>query len=606
MIKKPYLFFISYSLALFLFTFLMWWKWCPELMNYQEQFQLFLWTDTYFLNRINTIGGLADYISEFFVQFFYIPLFGALLIAAIITILQILIALLIINKRDTLKFKICAYILSGLPSLMIIHSLGDENMLWSFTIALILACTTCFIISCTEKMNIWWFGVCILFGFFILYWLTGPVAIIFPLISILQQTNLKYKWIWILASITGSIIIIQYLAHTLFIQYPESQLFYGINYYRIENLHPIELLLICIVILTLIIFTPSLRRLSMNISWTSIGLILITIIIGGSLYVKSGYDENKLEIFRYDSLTRQGKWFDIINMAQRKKPHNDICLQAVNLALAKTGQLGERMFEFPQEGMKSLMSKYSRDNTSCLVSAEAFYHLAMVNSAFRYNFDLQEAIMNNRKSGRFTKRMAECLIINGKFKAAKKYVDMLKHSLYYKKWANEASLLMKDDSTIDKHNDYGEKRRNRFKQELLYDYEELDKIIGLLALESNGHNRLAWDYFNGALLLKCDLSTFTGMYHYNNEMFNQSEIPVHHQEAIAMSWTMGHPDFEELPYPISKAVKQRFISLAHTYQMNQHQISAWISQYDSTYWAYFLSHQTNLQKENTSPIEREG
>lgn len=46
---------------------------------FQEQYQMFLFDTNYFLERIVLPGGLADYISEFLVQFYYMPVLGGCL-----------------------------------------------------------------------------------------------------------------------------------------------------------------------------------------------------------------------------------------------------------------------------------------------------------------------------------------------------------------------------------------------------------------------------------------------------------------------------------------------------------------------------------------------
>ena len=60
----------------------------PEALNYQEQNQLWLTTGDYFRERITVPGGLADYVSEFLVQFYYVPWLGALLIGIVYAAMQ--------------------------------------------------------------------------------------------------------------------------------------------------------------------------------------------------------------------------------------------------------------------------------------------------------------------------------------------------------------------------------------------------------------------------------------------------------------------------------------------------------------------------------------
>lgn len=60
----------------------------PELMSYQEQYQLFLFNVDYLMERLSVAGGVADYVSEFLVQFCYEPLFGAIAYTLVFVVMQ--------------------------------------------------------------------------------------------------------------------------------------------------------------------------------------------------------------------------------------------------------------------------------------------------------------------------------------------------------------------------------------------------------------------------------------------------------------------------------------------------------------------------------------
>ena len=57
--------------------FVFWYVAYPHALSYQEQYQLFLWTGDYFLERISLPGGLTDWLGEFIVQFYYVEWLGA-------------------------------------------------------------------------------------------------------------------------------------------------------------------------------------------------------------------------------------------------------------------------------------------------------------------------------------------------------------------------------------------------------------------------------------------------------------------------------------------------------------------------------------------------
>lgn len=59
------------SLLLGTTVWLFWWIVYPGHLQYHEQYQLFLFDMEYWKERIAIPGGMADYISEFLVQFYY-------------------------------------------------------------------------------------------------------------------------------------------------------------------------------------------------------------------------------------------------------------------------------------------------------------------------------------------------------------------------------------------------------------------------------------------------------------------------------------------------------------------------------------------------------
>lgn len=181
-----------------------------------------------------------------------------------------------------------------------------------------------------------------------------------------------------------------------------------------------------------------------------------------------------------DWLVREGRWQDVIDRAEKYQVRTTFSSNAVNLALAMTGQLADRQFEFYQDGPSALIMPSVRDNFSNLPSAEAFYHLGMINSAKRYMYDIQESILNGRKSGRCMKRIAECFILNGQYKVAKKYLDVLKQSLFYRSWAEEAEQCLYDEVKINA-NPEGYLRRVRYKKNYMYDYGQMDKLSDSLS-----------------------------------------------------------------------------------------------------------------------------
>lgn len=463
-------------------VFLFWYVFYPHALSYQEQYQLFLWTGDYFLERVSVPGGLADWLGEFIVQFYYVEWLGALLLALLFVVLQRLTARLLPKKW---------WLLSVLPVILLWWLMGDINVLLSFPVAVVLALFAAWIMGKLVKPDKLVILVMIeLLMVPLLYWLIGPAVWIYILVRVYQ---LGWKHLWL----TGWFVAVQLIAYAwLLPQWPLQQVLSGMNYYRIP-LH-----------------YPQLK----------------------------GYDKEMYELIRQDYLVRNEQWDEIVKRAQQyqvKTPFSSVC---VNLALSKKRQLADRMFDFYQSGDDALIMPRIRDLTSMLPSAEAFWHLGMVNSAQRYMFDTQESILNGRKSGRCTKRIAECMMVNGHQKTAAKQLALLKKTLFYRGWAKEAEALMKDKEKMDKHPVYGRLRQLRYKENFLYSYEEMDKMFGLLFMNNNG-NKMALDYFLAQMLLKGNLQGFQQYLGLAQQYGGYREMPLGYQDVMRCIQAQGRvPD----------------------------------------------------------------
>ncbi len=573
---------VLFSVTLFIAIFLLLWLGCPQYLLYQEQYQLFQFTSSYYTHAISVPGGFAVYLSEFVVQFFYVPLYGSLLAALVLTLSQVFLGL---GCRRCAVPDI-AYVVASLPSILFLAAMGDENVLMSLAVAMMLTNLFIYFVSLIRKDSVIADSVIIFIGFCVLYWLAGPVAFIF----ISSCCILRHKGAYIVL-LAGWLVVVA--IHKLwFEQYPLGSLMLGINYYRIPEKYPSMFFIIIVVMAAVPLVTLIKNEVKGYISYSVAALVAIF----AAVYVPGSFDADKSRMLAYESLVRQGRWSDIIERAKIERPNDTFSLQALNLALGMTGQLTESMFQFPQHGVEGLIGDYKLDNTSQLISAEALFRLGLTNIAFSTTFDLQEAIMNDRKSGRFMKRLAECMIINGNYDVAAKYIGYLSNSLFYKDWARQAESLLGNDSAVEAHPVYGPLRRNGFTKDGFYYHSQLDKILAMLVLDGNGNNPLAWDYFCATTMLKGDLATLAGVCNYYADKFGEQPLPRHVQEALAMYWTFSHPSFEGMPFPISRDVQQSTAKLAQAAMVNKNNPAAWQAAAPGSYGVYFLN---NSQKEAT-------
>lgn len=561
---------------------------CPQYLTYQEQNQLFLFTWNYLAEGIRVPGGFADRLSEFVVQFNYIPLYGALLTSLMLTLTQV--ALGLACRRCAMPGT--AYALAALPPVLYLGGMGDENLLLSFAAAMLLTALAIYLATLPGKIPGLAETAMTLAGFCVLYWLAGPFAFVFiAATGILRRRDVA-------AEMLMAWLAVWTIHRIWFEQYPLGSLMLGINYYRIQETYPPILLIIAGVTAAMPLITLLKKQEKGMVAYAAGAAVAVF----AAVFVPASYNSEKSSILEYDSLVRQGRWDDIIAKAGKDRPSDPFRQQALNLALGMRGQLAESMFQYPQQGTESLIGKSRLDNTSQLISAEALFRLGLTNIAFSTTFDLQEAIMNDRKSGRHTKRLAECMIVNGNYDVARKYINILKHSLFYRDWARKAEHLLDNDPAVESHPVYGPLRRTSFKREGFFDHTQLDKIMAMLAADSGGANTLAWQYFCAASLLKGDLATLLGVWNSTESAFGPGVMPRHVQEAAALIWTSGHGSFEGLPYPVSDEVKASTAALARAAMTQKDNPAAWEAAAPGAYGVYFLR-QASRKQTTSSPAE---
>lgn len=548
-------------------------------LHYQEQFQLFLFDSFYCQERIATPGGFAEYIAEFFTQFYYHSWLGAIIIAGLLIALQ----QLVWHTAKGFKNNPSYYPLTFIPSIAMWAFLCDENSMLAFLISVIISlmATASFrwINSLIHRLI---YGVILLP---ILYWCIGGAFYITIALAILQAlyTTNKASQKGLFAVVVVGIGIACPLLVKDYMQFPLTNLFLGIGYYRFPNVLPYTTLItmaLTIIVPLLFAWLPKTKE------WSSIALIIV---MAGVTIPTINFSANmsKEEIMTYDYLARKQYWQQIIEKAEQKEPSSPLSVVALNLALGKTGQLGERMFEFYQKGTQGLFIEFERDYTSPLITGEVYYHLGMINTAQRHAFEAMEAIPNFRKSVRGFKRLAETNLINGEYEAASKYINALAKTTYYRKWANHAKTFLYDENKISMNPEWGYLRGMRYPKDFLFSPTEKDMMLGFL-ITHNTRNKMAFEYLLAYTLLNKDMEAFMRYYPLGRSM-GYKQIPRSYQEALSMVWSQQNSSFDGIPWSISPAVKSSMTDFARIYSQGQQSSQAILGEkYGDTYWNYLI------------------
>ena len=559
---------------------------------FQEQYQMFLFDTGYFLERIVLPGGLADYISEFLVQFYYMPVLGGAIIALLLIGIQAVVWGLM--KQYGARHDFPGYLLSFLSSIALWCAMGDQNVLLSFVVALFGALLMGWIHNRFHNRLVK--VVFELVSTALVYWFLGPVVFLYAALMIGDTLkNAKQKGNVLSGIGYSAVILILTIAWILLstqtLQYPVSRLFLGLNYYR----YPGVTFLLIYIVMALAAFIPFLGMLHPHSSalqkwqkskWVMVASYVI-VLFASVLGIRTSFDELTYEMIDYDFWIRTEQWNKIIEHAEKKPATSPLGVSSVNLALSQTGQLPDRLFEFYQNGAEGLFPAFTRDMTSPVSTSEVFYRLGMVNDAERYMFEAQEAIPNFRKSARLTRRIAECEIINGNYEVAAKLLRRLQKTLFYSNWANQTMALLGNEKAINRHPVYGKLRKYREKkQDFLFSDREMDQMLGLLFLNDKS-NKMAYEYLMCYVLLQRDFNKFM-QYYPLGRFVGYDHIPRSFQEILIEQWMKTHNDPRTIPYSVDAQNVNNTLNFIQIYLRNPKDPQLSQQPYVSNAWHYMV------------------
>lgn len=580
------------SLLFALGVFLFWAGPYYSMMSYQEQLQMFLCDWEYFRERVSVPGGLADWLGEFLVQFYFAPVVGAAIVAVLLLVLQ-RVAYCVTRSRNTchlvgdggLSDRWTGLALSFVPSVLLWAYMGDENVMLGFVVACVFAELA--IWHYTHMRFQWsrrWFYP--LAMTLILYWTMGAVVWGFVVFVVLWQFVCKHEGRWLTSLVTLVFALFVVVGSSAFLPFPLFRLVGGLCYYRFPALIP---LLQAVIILSLGLIpvvgafvATWWQRTGHHLGWYCVAGIFAVLLVAGWFGVRSLYKDKRFEVIDYDFLVRTEKWQQIVSKAERENPTTPTSVACLNLALQQTGQMGDRMFDFYQNGVQGLLPSFQRDFTTPVPTAEIFLRMGMVNEAMRYFYEAQEAIPSNRKSARLTKRLAECNLINGEYAVARKYLRRLQKTLFYRQWAGRTLELMKSERSINVHPFYGPLRQRLYRGDFLSSDREMDQMIGLL-LASRRDNRMAYEYLMAYEQLNGDINRFE-QYYALGQYVNFDHIPSSYLETRLVYWSQHRDKMHNPPIGVSQMMGQRFMDFSRQFSQKGS-----LDAFRGTYWYYFAN-----------------
>lgn len=553
-----------------------------QLWKVQEK-NLFLCSLLFLKEQLVVPGGLLTWISTWFTQFLYYPWLGVLLLCAwwlmLMTLTQktfripdrwailmlIPIAILLLTNMN-LGYWIYVLKLRGHFFVSTIGTTAVVALLWAFRVIATKSSSKLF----TFHTSLFFFITC---------------ALGYPLMGIygLAAALLMGIWSWRLtgsrssAAICSVLAILSVAAVPLFcyrfiyyqtnfanILWTELPLFYTIEEYHTYYI-PYYILALFFMILAITYRADRQAVKPMKKHHYLMCQTVVAILLVGSVYHFWVKDENFHHELAMQHRIANVDWIGVLEEAatQKDEPTRSIVMMR-NLALSRLGRQGDAMFLY-KNGSKAYAAPFGM-RLMMVVGPLMYYQYGMLNYCNRL---CMEMVVEFGSRAEDYQLLANCALLEGDKPLARKYINILKQTLFYRDWAEQAETLVNHPELISK-----DAEREPITHMLHYDNELSGDdgftertLMKQLASSTYTDDPIFLEQTLLATFWTKDISQF--WYHFKEyaKLHPQGPIPRYYQEAAYLYGKIeGRQEIDRMPF--NAGIKEnlgRFMSLASNY-----------------------------------------
>jgi hypothetical protein len=553
-------------------------------LAFQETQFVFVFSGEYLHQHLLKPGALLEYAARFLMQFYTGRFTGSIILSAVLTLPAFLI--LSINKRLFPGISNAAPILMLIPSSLLLvlqanyyhmmeHNLGILVILLFYLVS----------ISSAKKYHL----VIVLILFPVVYYLAGAYISIFTAMYIVHKLFFEKER----AGYIYSLLVLLVAAITFLISWKV------IFYQPVQQfiLFPLPLLesssyrVTTIVLAGFIVFYPLICRkavrlnhirLNKRIYFLSSVLIIFVFTV---LLLYRTYNPQTARVVELQRLIFNEKWNEAIKFQEKYPSRNLIGQYFYNYALSETDQLCDRLFSSEQDFLAgALILPWGNEHLNR--GAYFYYAIGLINEAHRWAYE-EMVVYGYRPQN--IKLLAKTSLINGDYAFARKYINILKKTIYYRKWAIEFEKMADNPGLIASHPELGPKLKILPKNNFFILFNEPQNNLALI-LEGQPDNRKAIEYYLAGLLLTKKVEIAVNNIK-NMKGSGYTHIPRNMEEAVMIYYnsTGVFPDLGGLS--ISQDTQVRFKQYFAAY-LSARNSPATLKEkmqkrFGDTFWYYF-------------------
>jgi hypothetical protein len=540
-----------------------------DLLWKAQQLNLFLCTSLFFHEQLVVPGGLLTWVGTFFTQFFHWPWAGVSLLCGWWLLLMVLI-------RRTFRVPRLWSGLMLIPVGLLLLTIVDMGY-WLYMLKLqghFFVST----IGTTAVVALLWAYRCVPAKWYlrtVLVFLTCAVG--YPLLGIygLAASLLMAVWSWrlrehalvdtIVAVVSVAAVpllcyrYIYYQTNLANIYYAELPLFFVTEEHHAYYVPYYLLALFFVALAFMRPVSPKKQRVPI------IAQAVLLAAVGYGVYHFWFKDENFHRELAMQHCVDQRDWTGALQEAARQQDEpTRAVVMLKNLALSRLGRQGSDMFLY-KNGSKRYEAPFGM-RTMLVVGPLMYYQYGMANYCSRLSTEMG---VEFGWRAEYLKLLAKCAILNGEQQHARKYLNILKQTMNFDDWAQQAQGLVGDSAAIAADPEMGiVKRMMHYDNNLSSDQGFVERfLMNTLANSRYKGDPLFQEQALLATLWTKNIPQFWYRFYDYIRLHPDGPMPRYYQEA---AWLYGQmeerPDMDLMPFDDGvKDTFQRFMKAAEPY-----------------------------------------
>lgn len=550
-----------------------------DLLLFQEEQYLFLFSAEYLEKFLLKPGGMLEYAGRFLMQFYAEPAAGSLIMALVLTFSGYLAFRLLKNlNQGSIVTVPLAMIVPVLLLLM------QDNYYHFMEVNLGFICILASLLLLTRYQAK--YEVIILIP--ILYYLTGAFALIFVaayIIYAIRNFNGRQRIYNPLFALIITIITWFLFRKVIFLVPASALLTSPLSAADAGNRIYLITLAGFLVIISWLKLSSVFSKSKENVIRYTGTVSTVLLFFVAAILLSKMQNPVVSGIISIQKAAYDGRWDDIIRMNEERPTNNLVGQYFYNTALSEKDLLCEKLFTTGQDfGTKSLVMPWGNEHLER--GAYFFYTTGLVNEAHRWAYE--EMVVYGLRPHNLT-MLIKTSLLAANDRMAHKYTDILSQTLLYRDEARYFKSMIGDREKLLADPELGAIARIVPEKDFFIFTDAPEENLPLL-FESNSQNRRAFEYMMSWLLLEKDVETALSNLHLMKGL-GYSRLPRYIEEAVMIYYNSQRtfPDMGGLT--VSRETLVRFDQYFNAFRQARNNPAKtqeiMHSRFGDTFWYYF-------------------